>query len=153
MGCHTWYKKPLIRGKENIKKYYLDEINLMREKSWWNDDCEIEALLKLEFLNNADENTDFNESDFEFETIYYVNGEHVLYVKANGYDTDEPRIGGYPLTVIRSADEMFKVMETGLVNWEGVHYNFYWDHNRDEQIRNNIIEFFNEYPDGIIEFG
>ena len=74
-------------------------------------------------------------------------------VAANGYDTDEPRIGGYPDTIIKSADEMFKAMETGLINWKDIHCTFSWDKERENYIRNNIIEFFKAYPDGIIEFG
>ena len=85
--------------------------------------------------------------------LEFINGEPIIFVAANGYDTDEPRIGGYPDTIIKSADEMFKAIETGLVNWEEKHFNFYWDKDREDYIRKNIVDFFNAHPDGIIEFG
>ena len=85
--------------------------------------------------------------------LEFINGEPIIFVSANGYDTDEPRIGGYPDTIIKSADEMFKAMEDGLIGWQGNQFNFYWDESRDERIRKNIIEFFKAHPDGIIEFG
>jgi len=87
------------------------------------------------------------------DNLKFINGEPIIFVCANGYDTDEPRIGGYPDTIIKSADEMFKAMETGLTNWEGKHCIFRWDKDREEKIRTNIIEFFKAHPDGIIEFG
>ena len=82
-----------------------------------------------------------------------VNGVWGIYESANSYDTDEPRIGNYPDTIITSADEMFKAMEEGLVGWKGHHCDFYWDESRDKKIRKNIIEFFKAHPDGIITFG
>jgi len=62
-------------------------------------------------------------------------------------------VGGYPDTIIKSADEMFKAMENGVIDSEGNICDFYWDKDRDSYIRNNIIGFFNSHPDGIIEFG
>ena len=82
-----------------------------------------------------------------------VNGVFGIYDMANGYDTDEPRIGGYPDTTITSANEMFKAMEDGLIGAHGNHYTFYWDKEREDYIRKNIVDFFNAHPDGIIEFG
>jgi hypothetical protein len=35
----------------------------------------------------------------------------------------------------------------------GTHFHFYWEKDREDIIRNLIIEFFQKYPDGIIEFG
>lgn len=48
---------------------------------------------------------------------------------------------------------MFKAMETGLIGYNGSLYNFFWNKEREDYIRNNITNFFNAYPDGIIEFG
>ena len=155
MGCHTWYRKPLVKGKENVQKYLREKIDASRKKDWWNDECENEAIISLLAIDALDENMD--EELLEVvclnDKLIFINGEPQIFVGANGLDTDEPRIGGYPDTIIRSADEMFNAMETGLVNWEEKHFNFYWDKDREEYIRKNIVDFFNAHPDGIIEFG
>jgi hypothetical protein len=155
MGCHTWYRKPLVKGKEEVQKFLRDKIERQRKKDWWNDECEQEALVSLVAIEKLDENME--EELFEAlcwdDNVRFVDGEPVVFVGATGFDTDEPRIGGYPDTIIRSAEEMFKAMETGLINWEGEHFNFHWDKEREDWIRNNITEFFKTHPDGIIEFG
>jgi hypothetical protein len=155
MGCHTWYRKPLVKGKENVQKYLREKIDTMRKKDWWNNECEQEAILSLKAIDALDEN--MNEELLEVvclnDTLIFINGEPQIFVSANGFDIDEPRIRGYPDTIIRSADEMFNSMETGLVNWEKKHFNFYWDKDREEYIRKNIVDFFDAHPDGIIEFG
>ena len=155
MGCHTWYRKPLVKGKENVQKYLREKIDTMRKKDYWNDECEQEAILSLKAIDVLDENMD--EESKEYLTLddhlEFINGEPIIFVAANGYDTDEPRIGGYPDTIIKSADEMFKAMENGVIDSKGNICNFYWDKDRDSYIRNNIIGFFNSHPDGIIDFG
>jgi len=155
MGCHTWYRKPLVKGKENVQRYLREKIEALRKKSWWDEECEQEALLSLEAIDVLDENMGevLKESLTLDDQLEFINGEPIIFISAVGYDTDEPRIGGYPDTIIKSADEMFKAMETGLVNWEGKHFDFYWDEERENYIRSNITKFFNAHPDGIIEFG
>ena len=155
MGCHTWYRKPLVKGKENVQKYLRERIDDMRKKHWWNEEHEKEAILSIKAINLLDENMDEELEEFLVLDDYlkFINGEPIIFVEANDYDTDEPRIGGYPDTIIKSADEMFNAMETGLVNFEGKHFNFYWDKDREQYIRENIVNFFNRHPDGIIEFG
>jgi hypothetical protein len=155
MGCHTWYRKPLVKGKENVQKYLREHIDIMRKKDYWNDECEQEAILSLKAIDVLDENMDEELEEYLNldDRLKFINGEPIIFVSANGYETDEPRIGGYPDTIIKSADEMFKVMESGLVNWEGKHFSFCWDKDREDYIRKNIVDFFNQHPDGIIEFG
>ena len=155
MGCHTWYRKPLVKGKENVQKYLREKIDTMRKKDWWDEDCEKEALNSLIAIGQLDEKMDeaLLEAVCLDNDLVFMNGEPQIFVGANGFDIDEPRIGGYPDTIIKSADEMFKAMETGLINWEGKHFKFRWDQEREEYIRNNITEFFKAHPDGIIEFG
>lgn len=132
-----------------------EKIDDLRTKDWWNKECEEEAIISLVAIEALDQSMDEELLDAVClnDHLEFINGEPIIFVSANGYDTDEPRIGGYPDTIIKSSDEMFKAMETGLINWEGKHFNFYWDKNREEYIRNNIVEFFNMHPDGIIEFG
>jgi len=84
--------------------------------------------------------------------VTFIDGEPIIFTRYEN-DSDEPRIGGYPDTIIRSADEMFKAMQTGLTNWENKHFHFRWEKEREEHIKNHIITFFQKYPDGIIEFG
>lgn len=168
MGCHTWYKKPLVRGKENIINYLKEKKENYRKKDWWDEECEKEYQHFLSLGGYDVLNFDYNFSDVEnykkgdsydvvsysvhsTELILKVDDDYVLY---QGIQlSDEPRIGGYPDTIIKSADEMFKAMETGLTNWEGKHFNFYWDKDREEYIRNMIKKFFEDYPEGIIRFG
>jgi len=155
MGCHTWYKKPLIKGKTNVQKYLRAEIEAMRTTKWWNDTCEEEAIIAFKAIDELDENMDESLRhylSFQF-PVDFIDGVPIMFDHANEYQTDEPRVNGYPETMIRSADEMFKAMETGLINSKGEHCKFYWDEERDEFIRKNIINFFTTYPDGIIEFG
>ena len=155
MGCHTWYRKPLVKGKENVQKHLRDKIDSFRKKDWWDEELEKKSIISLQAIDALDEKMDEEllEAACLDDTLIFIDGEPVIFVGENGYDTDEPRIGGYPETIIRSADEMFKAMETGLTNWEGKHFNFSWDKEREDQIRNNIIQFFNAHPDGIMEFG
>jgi hypothetical protein len=155
MGCHTWYRKPIVKGKENVQKYLIQEIENQRKEHWWNKECEDEVPMRLQAIENLDENMDDDQYSWVTvnSSIRFINGEPQILVSADGFDTDEPRIGGYPDTIIKSTDEMFKAMETGLLNWEGKHFNFYWDKDREQYIRNNILEFFKAHPDGIIEFG
>jgi hypothetical protein len=58
MGCHTWYRKPLVKGKENVQKYLREKIDTMRKKDYWNDECEQEAILSLNAIDVLDENMD-----------------------------------------------------------------------------------------------
>lgn len=155
MGCHTWYRKPLVKGKENVQKYLRDKIETMRKKDWWNEGCELEAVVSLYSIELLDVNMDKDLLDNVClnNTLVFIDKEPVIFIAANGFDTDEPRIGGYPDTIIKSAEEMFEAMEGGLINWKGKHFNFHWEKEREDYIKNNIIEFFKAHPDGIIEFG
>ena len=154
MGCHTWFKKPLIKGKENIQHYLKKEIDTLRTKDWWDKNCEAEVPTRLEAIENISEDMD---EDLKYylgvnNSVTFVDGEPIIFVSYED-DNNEPRIGGYPEQIIKSADEMFKVMETGLTNSEGKHYHFRWEPEREDYIRNHIKTFFEKYPDGIIEFG
>ena len=155
MGCHTWYRIPLVKGKENIQQYVREKIDADRKQEWWNDKCEEEAVLTIKAITDLDENMDENSAILlgAYYNIEFINKEPIIYINAYAYDIDEPRVGGYPDTIIKSADEMFKAMENGVIDSKGNICNFYWDKDRDSYIRNNIIGFFNSHPDGIIEFG
>lgn len=149
MGCHTWYRKLTTNNQQEVENIVKDCISASKFYYWY----------ELKSLNDL---FDSNEK-VEQEIAYYVynsisglskvNGIFGLYQSAGRYDIDEPRISNYPDTIITSAEQMFQAMESGLTNSEGKHANFSWNKERDKAIRKNIIEFFNQYPDGIIEFG
>lgn len=147
MGCHTWYKKLVTNNQEEIK-IKVREIITKSEYNWY-------EFTNIEDLFESDEEWVEEIFDYvcDFLDIIKVNGIWGIYDYAEEFGFDEPRIGGYPETIITSADEMFKVMETGLVGVTGGYFNFYWNKERDEEIRNNIREFFKIHPNGIIEFG
>jgi hypothetical protein len=149
MGCHTWYRKLVTNNQEEVVKKVKDAISLSKYYGWY-------EFTSLEDLFESTEEWLQEIAEYVYDNVdglIKVNGEFGIYDKANGYDTDEPRIGNYPDTIITSAEDMFKAMHDGLTGWKGNHCNFYWDESRDKRIRDNIIEFFKAHPDGIIEFG
>ena len=149
MGCHTWYRKLVTNNQEDIVKRVRDVIALSKHYDWY-------EFINLKDLFESNEEWIQEIAEYIYDSVdglVNVNGVFGIYDGANGYDTDEPRIGGYPDTIIKSADVMFKAMEDGFIGWQGHHFNFYWDESRDERIRKNIIDFFKAHPDGMIEFG
>jgi hypothetical protein len=149
MGCHTWYRKLVTNNQEEIVKRVIDAIEMSKYYNWY-------KFTSLKELIESNEEWIQEIAEYVYDSVdglIKVNGEFGIYDTANGYDTDEPRIGNYPDTIITSAEEMFKAMDDGLTGWKGNHCNFYWDESRSKMIRDNIIEFFKAHPDGIIEFG
>ena len=149
MGCHTWYRKLVTSNQEKIATRVRDAIAESLYYNWY-------EFTNLKDLFESNEEWVQEIAEYVYESIdgsVNVNGVFGIYDMANGYDTDEPRIGGYPDTTITSANEMFKAMEDGLIGAYGNHYTFYWDKDREDYIRKNIVDFFNAHPDGIIEFG
>jgi hypothetical protein len=148
MGCHTWYEKLVTNDPKKVEESIKAVISESQYWNWY-------ELTSLEELLESDEEWMEEIVDYVYDNIdlIKVNGVWGIYRDAGKYCTNEPRIAGYPECVITSAEEMFKAMETGLIGWKGNHCHFYWDENRDKPIRDNITEFFNEHPDGIIRFG
>lgn len=149
MGCHTFYRKLVTNNQEEIVKRVKDIISMSNHYDWY-------SFTDLKELFESEEEWVQEIAEYindSFNGLIKVNGVYGIYKEANGYSTDEPRIGGYPETIITSAEEMFKAMETGLINSEGKHFNFSWDKEREDYIRKNITEFFKVHPDGIINFG
>jgi len=73
--------------------------------------------------------------------VTFIDGEPIIFTRYEN-DSDEPRIGGYPDTIIRSADEMFKAMQTGLTNWENKHFHFRFEDG--DTHRDSVEERFSE---------
>jgi hypothetical protein len=152
MGCHTWFKLPVITGKEEVKKHILKIIDKQRNEEWWDDTVEAQALMDIEYLNQ------FNYEDM----VWYTYNENLSFRVVNGVpglytsyydDSDEPRIGGYPEAIATSYEEMMGFMESGLKGEDGRHYDFYIEDDRRDRIINHIKTFFEKHPDGIITFG
>jgi hypothetical protein len=152
MGCHTWYRKPIVKGKENVQVYLRDRIKYYRKKGWLDDELEIEKILKaIDLLdeNMGDELEELVNIDGD---LRFINGEPIIFHNYEG-DSDEPRIGGYPDTIITSSKQMFSVMLTGLISERGELCHFHIEPGREERVKELIITFFKKYPDEIIEFG
>ena len=148
MGCHTWYEKLVTNDPKKVEESIKAIISESQYWNWY-------ELTSLEELLESDEEWMEEIVDYVYDNIdiIKVNGVWGIYGDASKYCIDAPRIGGYPETIITSAEEMFKAMETGLSGCKGNHCNFYWEESRDKEIRGNITEFFNEHPNGIIRFG
>jgi hypothetical protein len=149
MGCHTWYKKLVTNNQDEVVKKVKDAIIVSRYYNWY-------EFTSLTDLFESNECWEQEIAEYVYDSVndlIKVNGVFGIYKSANGYDADEPRIGGYPDTIIKSAEEMFAAMEYGLIGWQGLHYNFYFSKDREEYIKKNIVDFFNAHPDGIIKFG
>lgn len=146
MGCHTQYRKLVTKDQYLISS----KIRLILDDSqyWWYEFENLEDIVesKDEYIQEIGEYIDDNID----EHIVKVNGVYGLYECADEFDIDLPRIGGYPDVTITNIEEMFNVMESGLIGRKGGLYHF-----TDEKGigRKNVIAFFEKYPDGIIEFG
>ena len=89
----------------------------------------------------------------ENESFHIVNGIPGLYARYKD-DSDEPRIGGYPETIITSAEQMFQFMKTGFYSEKySRQLDFQIQEDRKDIIFNLITTFFKIHPDGIITFG
>lgn len=176
MGCCTWKSVPYKTDKKEIiaaAQKWLNESNHVSvgHKKMYQyaiDNEIIEPILEL--------------ASFEFECMDRDNTKWILYIDANyffvekynkkngtnidKYDYkkieelgierygDEPRIGGYPKDVIiRSYEQMVEFMNNGYTDNEGKHFDFYYNKEREDEIMNNLKNFFTNNPEGIITFG
>lgn len=143
MGCHTWYKVPVIKGEEKILE--MAQTNLNK----WDYDDSTRKMYQYAIDNKlimpvkdlaAQELSLFvgdnrwclyeEVSDWSLKEYNDKNNKNVSryskewdkLVKDNIIEaySDEPRIAGYPNATIKSYDEMVKAMETGLM---GTKYN------------------------------
>lgn len=171
MGCHTWFKIPFLKGKEKIielaqKKLDGWDFLTASERKWY------QLAIDNEFIDPVCDIA--SDSGYHIDWCLYETIEERavrLYNEANNADfysiyelsqeerqnietySDEPRIGGYPSTVIRSYAEMERALETGLINDEGKLFHFYYEEERKPLFMAGIKTFFDKHPDGIITFG
>ena len=143
MGCHTWFRKPKIKGKENCREYLLNYI-----KGWsCNENGELSKMLNFAFDNDLHDAIEFMFSEDTYEN-------YIIYEDVKNM-SDEPRIGGYPETILRSYDQYLKALKEGLPcgSDKTKIAQFYGLEGRDEWVYDRVEEFFKENPEGIIEFG
>ncbi len=150
MGCHTWYKVPIAKGRDSVTVKIRENLSELRSKDWWNDECEKEAKECERALKEWD--TELLEEYITNYYFYVVKGVPMLF-KHYENDTDEPRIGGYPENVITSEDEMLEFIKTGFTREDGKHFDFHIEEERRDRIFRHIKDFFKKHPDGIITFG
>lgn len=151
MGCHTWYKVPVAKGRDEVTNKIREGINNLRKKDWWNEDCEKEAKESERALEEWD--TDFLENDCISNHYFYIIDGVPILLKHYENDSDEPRIGGYPENIITSEKEMLEFINSGFTREDGKHFDFYFEEERRERISSHIKRFFELHPDGIITFG
>lgn len=150
MGCHTWYKVPVAKGRDAVTVKIRENLSELRSKDWWNDECEKEAKECERALKEWD--TELLEEYIMDYYFYVIKGVPMLF-KHYENDTDEPRIGGYPENVITSEDEMLEFIKTGFTREDGKHFDFHIEEERRDRIFRHIKDFFKKHPDGIITFG
>ena len=150
MGCHTWYKVPVAKGRDAVTVKIRENLSELRSKDWWNDECEKEAKECERALKEWD--TELLEEYITNYYFYVIKGVPMLF-KHYENDTDEPRIGGYSENVITSEDEMLEFIKTGFTREDGKHFDFHIEEERRDRIFRHIKDFFKKHPDGIITFG
>ena len=169
MGCHTWYKIPTAVGKENIIQYLKDELENYKKQRWWDDECEAEwqyLLSKGGFeALNFDYDFEPNLKEIQDELSYSIHsthlilkvgGEYKLFDTCSEFNSDEPRISGYPNRIVTSYEDMVDFIKTGFDgerHGKPYHYDFYCDESRYDHVMDRIKQFFIKHPDGIIRFG
>lgn len=176
MGCHTWFHIPVITDKEEIIRLAQKSLDTWKDLSESNRKMyqyAIDSQLVDPVCELAANEIGGSQRDSE-EWIIYKDPKDVfreLYNKENGTNyenhwnlpddvqnkmetySDEPRISGYPDTIIRSYDELIEFMKVGFTDDEGKHHKFRYDQERYETFMSGIKEFFTKHPKGIITFG
>lgn len=144
MGCHTWYSIPKIEGKEKIIKIVQDYID---------NDKHLEEDYKIIYQLAIDKELHDVIMDVAsiVKDLSKIDNTWTLYKDINL--SNEPRITGYPETIIRSEEEMLKAMENGLPGEDGELNQFYYDEDRKPRILKQINKFFKDNPKGVIIFG
>lgn len=183
MGCHTWFSIPVIETKQEIIELATINLQKQFEKGWITESSKkmYDFAIEQELITpvcelacaDVDLNNRFTTKD-ETWTLYKdptdvslqeynkknnTNYTHSYLCPADVLEqletySDEPRIGGYPNTQIKSYQEMLDFMKTGYTSEEdGKHYDFYYDKERYNDFMSGIKSFFEKHPKGLITFG
>ncbi len=173
MGCHTWFSVPYKTDKKEIieiAQNWLnksDHVSIGHKKMYqWAIDNEIEEPV----CELASFETDTNHKDgwllykdidkYSKEKYNNLHGTNIDFHDSEAWKginielySNEPRIGGYPDTIIKSYDQMVEFIKTGFTNAEGTHFDFRYEQDRKEHFMYGIETFFINHPNGIITFG
>ena len=172
MGCHTWFYKKIDVTYEEAKfhliKVYTDEIELLQK--WVDNPLDEDYLEMLEFypeytfdfiFHNLEvykrklrmvENGYCKEavmnkySDGTFKVHHYIKNKG-MYKSLDWCDIF--RIGNYPTDKLFSLEETLDFIERNKDNIYGYHYNDVSKKDWKEQLE----DYWKEYPDGMIDFG
>lgn len=156
MGCHTWFFKKENLTLEECKKVVIKNLNSGLEYA---SDCLLEKNHKILFIEQEIKDwikynnrlLEWISKDWLQESCYRLLTNINFYDKKtkNYYVTNESlphdifRIGDYPEDKLFSLEETFIFIEN---NKEKIHrYNKNW--------QKRLEEFWEKYPDGMIEFG
>lgn len=182
MGCHTWFHKEYPVTLEQCKldaidickyqiswnKEYIDDPN--KEIDWCDDieKCRENIKYASEFftkclrfieknifktketLSRFYEFRPYNSNKYVDGLYEYCKKTDALYICTDDLPHDLFRIGGYPEDQLLSYNEtleyMKKYCEEYKVPFESHFGNI-------EDIKNELLQFWNEYPNGLITFG
>lgn len=150
MGCHTWCYKRVNRSKEEaVSKYVaLQEkkigyvLDLILEEGVTSDDLEKEIQFYKDSIKDAENNVLCNDTIYsdQPEGVYeYVNGQ--FYVNIDKCHNPF-RTGGYPEINLFSLKETLEYIDDSDNGCE-----------THDKTRTLLMEFWDENPDGMINFG
>ncbi len=158
MGCHTWFYRKIERTQEQAKESCLKQLKYQRNLSWKiyknpnyrGFDWELDKKSQLEMIkvlnrkirmvsNNYCQMAVWNNQGDEDLTVY-IQGKG-LFIEDTGFH-DEFRKYGYPENKLFSYKETIDYIETP-DNECSVY----------ENTLERLKEFWDLYPDGMIEFG
>jgi len=165
MGCHTWFHKKYIFSKEEAKLKLIEIVDeriksterfmyspTEEDKEFLSDYPEYkddDLMGELEELNKFKDNIENLSDDEIFESFAEKSLQNLTYIKDNGlYKSDNSlphdlfRKYGYPDDVLLSLEETLSYMFDPKNKCQIFEYS-----------KKDIIEYWNKYPDGMIDFG
>jgi hypothetical protein len=146
MGCHTWfYNLSELDNWDKIKEKAYEYLKQMKDRT---DDYHKQHDQMMRYCIDNKLDTIVGEFVSAFGNLSTYHNEKI-YTKVEGlYDLF--RIGGYPEDKLLSYDEtleyMKKYCEKYKVPFESHFGNI-------EEIKDELLQFWNQYPNGLIEFG
>jgi hypothetical protein len=172
MGCHTWFHKKINVTYEQAKKFlikiYKNEITLYQT---WIDNPNDEYYVDLlEDYPEYDINYCIKQCDIIKRKLRLVEGgyckeavmnkydrgiaNHVTYVKGKGHYQsldwcDTFRIPGYPEDILFSLEETLDFIEKN----KSLIYYYHQNDVTGKDWKEQLEEYWKEYPDGMIDFG
>lgn len=150
MGCHTWYQYPIVTDEKEIIQQVINKLEEWKNSPWWD---EKKFGQERQIIEKAIAEADFHTLDdhMVIDNLFFINDKPIIY--ADYPASDEPRIAGYPETIITSEQQMLDYMKSGFTNDKGKHFDFRVEEDRLPHVLEQIKTFFQNHPDGFITFG